>query len=414
MPNTPKQARISNVTVPLSVIRHPARFGGREEGAFLRGDLVIESGRATHLLPTPVESPPPRLVLPKFTECHVHLDKCHTVDRIPDVGGDLMAAISAQARDRSHWTDDDLRRRATRGLNELCDSGCGAVRSHVDWTHGKDATSPPRAWHVLHEIAQEFAPRVTLQIAPLLGIGDLVDPSIADRVAQIAQQSGVLGAFVYDQPMQKAGIAAAFHYAQKYQLALDFHVDEGLSKTLNGLEMIADAAITARFEGPVLCGHACSLMNRSGDALARISDKIVQAGLTVVALPTTNLYLQGRNPGSPDHRGITRLRELAQAGVPVAIGTDNVRDAFCPIGRHDPRASLAMAVLGAHLDPPLDAHLPMITLNAQIAMGLDPITVDGASLNDLLIFECSSVSEMLAGTTPPDLLNAVLKRENLT
>ena len=66
---------------------------------------------------------------------------------------------------------------------------------------------------------------------------------------------------------------------------------------------------------------------------------------------------------------IARGRELAEAGIRVAIGTDNVGDAFCPLGRHDPLNSLATAVLGAHLDPPYSHWLRSITVDAATALG---------------------------------------------
>jgi cytosine deaminase len=155
--------------------------------------------------------------------------------------------------------------------------------------------------------------------------------------------------------------------ADRYGLALDFHVDEGLDPALDGLELIADVAEEMRFRGPVLCGHACSLASRGPDDVARIADKLAARGIAVAALPATNLYLQGRREGTPDRRGITRLHELAARGVDIVIGTDNVRDAFCPVGRHDPLHSLSLAACGAagHLDPPFGRHLRTITSGAR-------------------------------------------------
>ena len=83
------------------------------------------------------------------------------------------------------------------------------------------------------------------------------------------------------------------------------------------------------------------------------------------------------------------------------IGTDNVRDAFCPVGRHDPVHSLSLAVLAGHLDPPFAQHLPAITTTARRAMGLPPLHVDGADVSDLLSFEVSSLSDLIAGTAAP-------------
>lgn len=377
--------------VPLSLVRDPAQFGGREAGRYLRGAPVVRGGRLMALEPGEGDA---RLVLPRLVEPHVHLDKCHTVDRIADVGGDLRAAIAAQSEDKALWSAEDVRARGARGLRELVEAGCGAVRSHVDWS----GAAVPVAWSVLNELAQEAAPQVHLHLAALTALSDLADPVTGDAIARVvAQTGGALGAFVLDQPDRRAGIRAAFALAEKYGLALDFHVDEGLAEGLDGLGVIAEVAIETGFEGPILCGHACSLMNLQGSALARRIEQVARAGITVCVMPSTNLYLQGRVDGTPDRRGLTRVRELRAGGVEVVVGTDNVRDAFCPLGRHDPRASLALAVIAGHLDPPLADYWPMITTGAARAMGLEPVHIDGAAVADLLIADAPTSDAVLTG-----------------
>ncbi len=408
----PADVTLKDVLVPLSMVAHPDRFGGRKHQDCLFGDLVLRDGVSVGMQEGGGQRDARRLVMPKLVESHVHLDKCHSISRMQNVGGDLRAAINAQAKDRALWTTKDLRARATRGLRELIESGCRVVRSHVDWTHGAEVFSPPLAWHVLGELAQENRGRITLQACPLTSIEDLADLNVAQNMAGlVAGTSGVLGAFVLDQPNRRQGIMNAFLVAKDYGIALDFHVDEGLAHDLDGLELIADAAIETGFAGPVLCGHACSLANLEGEGLRRMTDKIACAGLTIAALPATNLYLQGRADGTPDRRGITRMRELRAADVPVVVGTDNVRDAFCPLGRHDPCQSLAMAALSAHLDPPFGDYLDMITTTAEQALGLAPTYVDGAAIGDLLLFDATSTSETLSGTTRPQPLSDVLRGE---
>lgn len=408
----PSELVMKNVLVPRSMVADPTRFRAADAADCLQGDLVIRDGLVSGLDVGTGESPVQGIVMPRLTECHVHLDKCHTISRMGNVGGDLRAAINAQREDRKLWTEADLRARATRGLRELHEAGCGTVRTHVDWSAEGEAATPPVAWHVLNELAQDSAAQLTLQIAPLTNTTDLLDPETADTIGRLtAEKTGVLGLFVLDQPDRHEGVAAVFRVAEKYGLALDFHVDEGLSDGLDGLEIIADTAIETGFQGPILCGHTCSLMNLQGDPLARLLEKLALAGITIASLPSTNLYLQGRVDGTPDRRGLTRIRELMEAGVPVAIGTDNVRDAFCPLGRHDPRQSLALAALAAHLDPPYGEVLSMITTNAQRALGLAPLFVDGAAIGDLLLFDATSTSDLLAGVQPPRLLSDVLQGE---
>jgi cytosine/creatinine deaminase len=403
---------LSDVLVPYSLVSRPDQFGGRRENDCLRGDLVIRNGRVQGLCPSAGQGGSKGVVIPKLTECHVHLDKCHSISRLQNIGRDLRAAIEAQAVDRAAWTPEDVRVRASGGIEELIAAGCGVARTHVDWGHGAAAVDAPMAWDVLRELSWAYRDQLTLQVAPLMGIDDLADLTIARHIAKrMTRADNVLGAFVLDQPNRQNGIDNAFAVADQFGLALDFHVDEGLSDGLNGLELIADKAIETGFQGPVLCGHACSLANMSGHNLQRVIDKIVQAGLTIAALPTTNLYLQGRRQGTPDRRGITLIHELRAAGVPVVIGTDNVCDAFCPIGRHDPRRSLSLAILAAHLDPPFGDLFPLITTNAERALGLAPNSVDGAAIGGLLLFDATSVSGALECSNAPRALSDVLKGE---
>ncbi|MEL6793718.1 MAG: amidohydrolase family protein, partial [Pseudomonadota bacterium] len=179
---------------------------------------------------------------------------------------------------------------------------------------------------------------------------------------------------------------------------------------LDGLRLIAETAIATSFEGAVLCGHACSLANLDGDALKAMTDLVARSGVAVATLPATNLYLQGRSAGAPDRRGLTRVRELRAAGVPVVVGTDNVRDAFCPLGAHDPLQSLSLAVLAAHLDPPFGRYLPMISTGAEAAMGLTQTPVDGAAVGDLLIWNAETTADLISGAPSPaplvDLMGA--------
>ncbi len=390
--NIEPDMRIQNLRIPRSLLQDP-NFGGEHDGDCQRGTLILRRGKVSALV-AEAPSGPARMVLPKLTEAHCHLDKCHSIHRLGDVGGDLMHAIDAQARDKAKWTEEDLAHRAGQGLAESLAAGCGTLRSHIDWG---DTSEPPLAWHVLPALGHDG---LTCQWAALTGIDQLADLNfargVADHVART--RGGVLGSFVLHHPgeVTRQGLLNAFAQADRLGLALDFHVDESLDN-LNGVEAIADVALELQHQGPILIGHAVALMNKSGEDVARIADKLARAGITVCVLPTTNLYLQGRRDGTPDRRGLTRLRELGERGVPVIVGSDNVADAFCPLGQHDPMAALHLACLAAHLDPPLARLLPMVTVDARRSLGMPPISVDTASADQLLISDAATTAGLIAG-----------------
>lgn len=383
---------MTDILVPKALVSKPDTFGGQADGDCLRGAPIVRDGTLVGL-DTP-KGTATRMVIPQLVEPHSHLDKCHTISRIGQVGGDLHHAIAEQFADKVNWTEHDIRTRAARGLAEAKQNGCALIRSHVDW---RNEAAPPLAWSVLTELAQD---RPGLQCAALIGIEQWVDADFAATVGTaLARTNGIAGAFINAHAGTEAGLRSLFATAKTHGLMLDFHVDEGLGD-LNGLETIADIAIETKFPWPILCGHCVSLMDRDTEEVNRITDKLAHARITVCTLPITNLYLQGRTDGTPDRRGITRLRELRAAGVPVVVGSDNVADAFCPVGAHDPRAALALACVTAHLDPPLGDWLPAITTDAARALGVAPTHVDGAALTDLLTCDVTHTADLISGRTP--------------
>ena len=397
---------LRDVRVPRALVEAPAQFGGRIERDCLRGDLPIEDGRVRRLLApgSAVDGHAEsdlggRVLLPRLVEPHCHLDKCHTVSRLGPVGGDLRRAMEDQRSDRARWTREDLRERSGRGLEELRASGCGSVRTHVDWDadHVPEGAAP-LAWDVVGELAGEILPDMAVQRCALLSLEKFDDRSYVSGVARLLSAAGgVLGVFVLGQARMAERLRRVVELAERYALPLDFHVDESLDRIPDGLDAIARVVIETGFEGPVLCGHACALMNFEGDALARLVETVARSGVSIVALPATNLYLQGRGEGTPQRRGITRVRELREAGVTVAFGSDNVADAFCPVGRLDPMEALALAVVTAHLDPPFGPWLASVTTNARRAIGLDPQPIDRACATDLLVSDASHTADVVRG-----------------
>ncbi len=391
--------RVADVRVPADLVNRRADFGGAVEADCLRGDLIVTDGRAECLVPqdcggdaATVFDAGGRILIPGLVEVHAHLDKCHTINRLHDTGGDLDAAIASQGADKQAWTETDIRRRANRGLAEFFEAGCRAVRSHVDWG---DGTAAPLAWGVLAELRQEWAGRIDLQLAALLDPDDFAHTGRAEKLlSHLSRDQGIPGIMLRGQAGHEVALRRVFELTRGFDL--DFHVDEGLDPELNGIELIADLALATGFEGRILCGHACSLANRNAAELDRIIDKLARLDVSICALPATNLYLQGRRSGTPDRRGLTRLRELAEAGVRIVIGSDNVGDAFCPLGRHDPLHSLATAVLAAHLDPPFARWLQSVTVDAARAIGIDPQWIDGARIENLWLSDALHTADLIA------------------
>jgi cytosine deaminase len=127
--------------------------------------------------------------------------------------------------------------------------------------------------------------------------------------------------------------------------------------------------IARGLHGHVVCGHACSLSVQDDAAAIDTLRLCAQAGIHLVALPTTNLYLQGAWDRTPVPRGITRIREAAAQGMRASLATDNVQDPFYPYGGYDLLETFGLGVQVAHLAPAAD-WLDAITVSPARAMRL--------------------------------------------
>jgi cytosine/creatinine deaminase len=149
---------------------------------------------------------------------------------------------------------------------------------------------------------------------------------------------------------------------------------------------VADTVIARGLGSRVTFSHLCVLSVLDRTQAAALADKIARAGITVLALPETNLLLQDRGEGAPRQRGITPVRELIRAGVTVRLGTDNVRDAFYPFGDGDMLETACFAAVAAHLDDP--AELIGAACDGRCSVGegdvADLVLVRAASLDDAL------------------------------
>lgn len=329
-------------------------------------DVQWTGDRIGSITPCAPGTPSQGLLLPALADVHLHLDKTHTVHETGAANGDLFRAIDLIARHRSGWTPDNLRPRMERGLTEAWDSGARAVRTHLDWM----SRERPPSVAVIQALRHDWRDRIEIQWVSLTALDQFDDLAWAAAMAgQVKAAGGVLGCFIYRHPDLPRRLSTVFDLAVELDLDLDFHVDEGLDADATALLDIARLTQQRGWQGRVTCGHACSLSVQPLAQAQATLEQVALADITLTALPTTNLYLQGSWRETPLERGITRLREARAAGVRTCIASDNVADPFYPYGCHDALEAWALGVQVAHLAPAED-WLDTVTVAPARAMKL--------------------------------------------
>ena len=359
-------------------------------------DLHMAQGRMQGMAPHGPVRPLPAgttwdvggaLVLPGLVDAHTHLDKAFTLPRMGAVKPGLLGAIEAMMVDRQDWTEADIRARAGRALQWAFDAGVVHLRTHCDWW---EPQAQPLAWNVLRELAQEWAGRITLERVALIPLHLYSERSTAMLLARTVAQSGpgaLLGGFVHSTTWNPQALRHLFEAAQHHGLNVDLHVDEELHPGALGLATTAALLQELRFEGHVVCGHACALAAQDEATALATLDAVARSPITLVTLPITNLLLQDATTGrTPRQRGLTLVKEAHARGIPVLVASDNVQDPFCPVGSFDPLEALATGVLAAQLDAPFDRWSESLCRADWLRRGPDELPLQPGSAADLVVF----------------------------
>ena len=327
------------------------------------------------------------LLLPAFAEPHAHLDKAFLAERVDNPTGDLLGAILAMERARDSITLADTIERAERAARLLAANGCTAIRTHVDLT----LTCRLMSVEALIDVRERLRGLVEIQVAALCAWPS-IGPQGADQRAlvreAIAMGIDVIGGCPHLETDPAAANDNLLSLAAEAGLPVDLHTDETLNPAMLALEDLAERVVATGFPHGVAASHCVSLTLQTEHRQREVAEKVAAAGISVIALPHTNLFLQGRDCPVATPRAITAVKALRAAGVNVAAGADNLQDPFNPVGRADPLETAGLMIMSAHVLP-ADA-LDMVTSAARTAMGLGPtrdhVAVRACSIREAIAF----------------------------
>ncbi|MEL6581279.1 MAG: cytosine deaminase [Cyanobacteria bacterium J06621_12] len=391
---------LTNAHIPDCLLNLPEAAQITREGLCLV-DLKINQGKIEHIVAAnSIQKDIPNLnldkqiVLPRLIDAHTHLDKGHIWERSPNTDGTFdMALDKAIADSKEYWQSEDVYRRMEFGLKCSYSHGTQAIRTHID-SYGKQADISLEVFQSLQSAWQD---KITLQAVSLVSL-DYYQTNegitLADKIARIG---GVLGGVAWQNPDLEQQLDTIFDLAQSRNLDLDFHADENGDPDSICLQKIAEAAIRHDFKQQITCGHCCSLAVQSPNVVKQTIELVQEAGIAVISLPMCNLYLQDRQVATtPYWRGVTRAKELQQAGIPVAFASDNCRDPFFGFGDHDILEVFEQAVRIAHLDTPYSNWIASVTTTPAQIMGLDTGKFIADCSADFIIFPARYFSELLS------------------
>jgi len=307
------------------------------------------------------------LVLPPFIEPHIHLDTTLTAGEPEwNLSGTLFEGIQRWSERKESLTHEDVKTRARKILKWQIAQGIGYVRTHVD------VTDPNlTALKAMLELKEEMKDFVDLQLVAFPQEGILSYPNGAELLEKAVKLGAdVVGAIPHYEFTREYGVESlkiAFDIAEKYNKPVDVHCDEIDDEQSRFVEVVAKEAYERGYGSRTTASHTTA-MGSYNDAYAYKLFRLLKlSGINFVSNPLVNIHLQGRFDTYPKRRGLTRVKELLDAGLNVCFGHDDVFDPWYPLGTGNMLQVLHMGI-----------HVAQLMGYEQIVNSIDLVTKNSA------------------------------------
>jgi cytosine deaminase len=377
---------------------------GRVRGTDGTTDIAIDDGRIVAVEPE-VRGGFDReidaegsLVLPGFVDGHMHLDKCMLGDVMrPNESQTLQEAIVITFDHKRSYEIEEVIQRASQVVDAAIVNGTIAMRGFADvGTVG--GLTPVEA---LLELKRRYEGEILLQVVAFPQEGIARDPG-ADRLLEQAMDLGadVVGGLPWwertDAEMRDH-VDFCFDLAKRHDADVHFLADDTDDAYSRSLEYLAVCTADAGWGGRVTASHCGALAAYDHAHAEKVITLVKEAGVTISSNSHISLVMDGRGDRGLIRRGITRTKELVQAGVNVIASQDDVNDPYYPFGRADQLEVAQYMAHVAHMTYPteLEQVLDMVTVNAAKALRLEGYGTAVGDKADLVVVGAPSVREAM-------------------
>ena len=321
-------------------------IGGRAHDLLIRDGRIHAIGTALDAAGGDVIDVAGKLVLPGFVESHIHPDKAFIADRTEGLRADGPTAQTLVAELKKQFTVDDIYQRARKVMELAVRHGCTTMRSHVEI----DAFVELRGVEAMRRLQKDLAGVLDLELIAFAQEGIFHDGATKDLLRE-GLKMGLkwLGGCPYMDKDQRGHIDWFFETAQELGVPLDFHADSSDDPALLTCDYIAEHTIKRGMQGRVTVGHLCMLDVLEPAHRAQVVAKLRDAQIHVISLPATEMHVKGRLDTKRTWRGVARLGELREAGLNVAVSTNNIVNPFTPYGHPDLLRQVLVSAMSMHL-----------------------------------------------------------------
>lgn len=258
----------------------------------------------------------------------------------------------------------------------------------------------------LLELKKRFDGQALMEVVAFPQEGIVRDPGCAELLAECMDLGAdVVGGLPWYERTDRhmwEHIDICFELAKRTGKDIHMLVDDTDDPNSRSLEYLAVKTIEQGYEGRVTASHCGALGAYDHTYAEKVMTMVAEAGISISSNTQISLVMDGRDDRGLVRRGITRVKELLEAGVNVLSAQDDVNDPYYPFGRSDQLEVGQYTAHVAQLTYPseLETVFDMISVNAARAMRIDGYGVEPGNRADLALIDAPSVREALRLVPP--------------
>lgn len=354
-------------------------------------DIGVENGSIVRLEPNLETSAKEehdvegKLTLPAFVNGQLHACKVfwrRKLDRAVPTNVPERFALAEEVK--RNYTPEDVFTRVSEVVRLAILNGTCALRFFAD----VDEASGLNALEGLLRVKETFSPHMTVQVVafPQDGVSNETEQLMREALDLGADVVGGIPWIEPDEDAQRAHTAMCFALARDFNKDLHFVCDDTTDPASRTLEDVARQTVQHGYQGRVAATQCAALAFCDDAYAAEVIQLVKDAGLTVFSNAHVSL-ITTEHDREPYPRGVTRIQELLNAGVPVACAQDDIDNWYYPFGRND---MLEVAQFITHTggfgwEP--RRVLPMVTAVPAKVLGLERYGLGVGARADLVILD---------------------------
>ena len=338
-----------------------------------------------------------RLVSPAFCDPHFHMDATLSLGKPRmNMSGTLLEGIALWGELRPIVTKEELVERALRYCDLAVSQGLLFIRSHVDTSDLRLVTA-----EAMLEVRERVAPYIDLQLVAFPQDGYHRSPNGAKALEKALDMGiDIVGGIPHFERTMEDGrrsVEALCRIAADRGLMVDMHCDETDDPMSRHIETLTAETVRHGLQGRVSGSHLTSMHSMDNYYVSKLIPLMAEAEINAIPNPLINIMLQGRHDTFPKRRGLTRVRELIEAGINVSFGQDCTMDPWYSMGSAD---MLEVAHMGVHVSQMggVDEKKKLfdaITINSAKTMGLENYGLAVGCNANLVVLQAADVVEAI-------------------